>query len=55
LIAEAPNRDATEWTRAVTLDNGATSQCERTEEQVHRRPDHLVEITGAGNLLSQVG
>ncbi len=55
LIVETPERGATEWTSRGTLDHRPASQSERAEKHVHRRADHLVEITGAGNFLAQVG
>src|SRR6185369_16555450 len=55
LIAETPERRATQWTSGSTLHHRTASQRECAEQQMHRRPDHLVEIAGAGNLLAQVG
>src|SRR6185295_16802758 len=52
LIAESPDRNTTQWARTTTFDNRAAPQSERAQQQVHRRAHHLVEVTGAGNLLS---
>src|SRR5215213_1453362 len=55
LIAQAPDRNATQRSRTRTLDDGATSERERAKEQVHRRPHHLGEVASAYNLLAQIG
>ena len=52
MVTETPERGAFEWSTRRTLDHCATSQRERAQEHVHRRSDHLVEITGAGDLLA---
>jgi hypothetical protein len=38
-----------------TFENRAAPNCERAEQQVQRRADHLDEVAAVRNFLAQIG
>ena len=56
VFAEAPGRQTVCPVKVRrTFEYGAAANCERAEEQVQRRADHLDEVAGISDLLAEVG
>src|ERR1043166_10119423 len=54
LFTNAPKSNTAKLSFLETFRHRATTQRERTEQEVHRRADHLSEIASSGNFLAQV-